>query len=160
MIEREFHGRVLADGRITWDFPSQVAAYRRHLYARTGDGAITAMFYPLRTKRSDRQNRAMWSLLNEWCREADQGWRPDELKDAVMGIVFGTIEVTQPLTGLVITSPAKLHTSSLSVADFCRVIDAILELAATTEPAVFLDAPDEHRKAKALAEKKSAKKAA
>lgn len=152
---KEFNGRVTPDGAVIWDFPHVVAAYRRKLFQQTGDGHITAQFYPLRTKRSDRQNRALWALLNAWCREADQGWRPDDLKDAVMGIVFGHIEVTQPITGEIVKVLAKPHTSTLSVSEFCQVIEAILELAATSEPSVFLESPEEYRKAKELAMKQA-----
>ena len=156
---REFHGRLTPDGKIVWDFPAQVAAYRRRLFAST-DGHVTGQFYPMRSKRSDRQNRAFWALLNAWCKEADQGWRPDDLKDAVMGIVFGHVEVTQPITGEVIKVLAKPHTSTLSVGEFCALIEGVLELAATSEPAVFLDAPDEFRRAKEAERKKAATQAA
>lgn len=159
---KEFNGRVTPEGQVIWDFPNVVAAYRRKLFATT-DGFITAQFYPLRTKRSDRQNRAMWALLHAWCREANQGWRPDDLKDAVMGIVFGHIEVTQPITGEVMKVLAKPHTSTLTVSEFCEVVEAILELAATSEPSVFLESPDEYRKAKeqmAKQAERAAKKAA
>ena len=157
--EKEFHGRVTAAGGVIWDFPHVVAAYRKKLFATT-DGHITAQFYPMRTKRSDRQNRALWALLHAWCREADQGWRPDDLKDAVMGTVFGTIEVVMPITGEIKRVLAKPHTSTLSVSEFCTVIEAILELAATSEPSVFLESPEEYRKAKELAMKQAARKAA
>lgn len=155
-MEREFHGRLTPSGQVIWDHPEVVAAYRRKLFAST-DGFVTGVFYPMRTKRSDRQNRAMWSLLHAWCREADQGWRPDDLKDAVMGVVFGHIEVTNPITGEVGKALAVPHTSTLSVGDFCKVIEAILELAATSEPGVFLESPEEYRKAKQDAAKKAAR---
>lgn len=155
---KEFHGRLTAAGQIIFDFPGQVAAYRKKLFEST-DGYVTAQFYPMRTKRSDRQNRALWALLNAWCREAQQGWRPDDLKDAVMGIVFGHIEVTQPITGEIVKVLAKPHTSTLSVGEFCQVIEAILELAASSEPAVFLDSPEEYSKAKDKERKQAAKAA-
>lgn len=155
---KEFHGRLTANGQVIYDFPGVVAAYRKKLFAST-DGFVTAQFYPMRTKRSDRQNRALWVLLHAWCREANQGWRPDDLKDAVMGIVFGHLEVTQPITGEIVKVLAKPHTSTLSVSEFCQVIEGILELAATSEPSVFLESPDEYRKAKELAMKKQAKAA-
>lgn len=156
---REFHGRLTESGQVVWEFPEVVTAYRKRLFATT-DGFITGQFYPLRSKRSDRQNRALWALLNAWCREANQGWRPDDLKDAVMGIVFGHIETTQPITGEIIKVLARPHTSTLTVVEFCTVIEAVLELAATSEPAVFLDSPEEYRKAKEQADKEAAKVAA
>ncbi len=102
----------------------------------------------------------MWALLNAWCDKADQGWRPDDLKDAVMGVVFGTIEIRKPLTNEVVRVPARVSTSSLNVTDFCKVIEAILELAATSEPAVWLEAPDEFRQAKEKERRQAAKRAA
>ncbi len=150
---REFHGQVFPDGRVQWDFPAQVIAWRRKL-AGGSQQPISAAFYEFRSKRSDRQNRALWALLNAWCEEAEQGWRPDDLKDAVMAHVFGTIEATNPLTGVVTLVPAVVRTSSLNVSEFCKVIESILELAATSEPSVFLESPDEYRKAKQLADRK------
>ena len=153
---REFHGWVTPDGKVEWDFPAQVVAWRRKLSGGTRT-AISATFYEFRSKRTDRQNRALWALLTAWCKEADQGWRPDDLKDAVMAHVFGTIEVTNPITGEVGKALARPHTSSLNVTDFCTVIEAILELAATSEPSVFLESPEEYRKAKEKAQKQAVK---
>lgn len=159
MKAQEFHGRLTPDGRVVWDFPAQVSSYRKRLFAST-DGFVSAQFYPFRDKRSDRQNRAMWALLHAWCQEANQGWRPDDLKDAVMGEVFGTIEVTMPITGEIKRVLAKPHTSTLNVTEFCQVIEAILELAATSEPAVFLHAPSEYYAAKKKKEEEDAKMSA
>lgn len=153
---REFHGWAYPDGRVEWDFPAQVVAWRRKLAGGTRT-AISATFYEFRSKRSDRQNRALWALLTAWCEAAKQGWRPDDLKDAVMAHVFGTIEVTNPITGEIGKALAKPHTSTLTISEFCTVIEAILELAATTPPEVFLDSPDEYRKAKERERKKAAK---
>ena len=143
------------DGKLSPDFPKQVSAYVRRLDGEEVEFSI----WKRRTKRSDRQNRAMWALLHAWCTEADQGWRPDDLKDAVMGTVFGTLEITMPITGEIRRVLARPHTSTLNVTDFCAVIEAVLELAATSEPSVFLQAPDEYRKAKEAAARQAAKKA-
>ena len=145
MIEREFHGRVDAAGRVTWDFPQQVAAYRRYLFARTADGAITASFYPARSKRTDRQNRALHAMLTPWAKE--RGWTVDALKDALLGIAFGHIEQVAPLTGEVVKVLAEPQSSHLDVARFCVLIETVLQTAA--EDDYWLDAPDEYRRAKA-----------
>ncbi len=143
---------VLEDGSLKFEFERQQQAYCR----RFGAGVcVDVEIREHREKRTDRQNRALWALLNAWCKEADQGWRPDDLKDAVMATVFGTIEITMPLTNEVKKVLARPHTSTLNVTDFCAVIEAILELAATSEPSVWLDSPDEYRKAKAAAVKLS-----
>lgn len=146
------HDAYLTDDAITFSDEKRVHAYYK---ARYGVGCcLDVEIREHRAKRSDRQNRALWALLSEWCRQADQGWRPDDLKEAVLGIVFGTITTVQPLTGQPITRPAKDRSSQLNVSEFVQVIDAILELAATSEPPVWLMAPDEYTKAKAAAAKK------
>lgn len=143
---------VLGDGSLKFEFEKQQRAY---CLKQFGAGAcLDVEIREHRDKRSDRQNRAMWALLNAWCKDADQGWRPDDLKDAVMGTVFGTLEITMPITGEVKRVLARPSTSSLNVTDFCAVIEAILELAATSEPSVYLQAPDEYRKAKELAQRR------
>jgi hypothetical protein len=145
---------ITADG-ITFSDEKRVHAYYT---AKYGVGCcLDVEIREHREKRSDRQNRAMWALLHEWCQQAKQGWRPDDLKDAVLGEVFGTITLTQPLTGVQIVRPAKDRSSQLNVSEFVQVIDAILELAATTEPPVFLLAPDEYTKAKEQALKAAAR---
>lgn len=147
---------VLEDGSLRFEFPAQQKAFCKRL----GIGAcVDVEIREHRDKRSDRQNRALWALLHAWCKEADQGWRPDDLKDAVMATVFGTLERTMPITGEVKRVLARPSTSSLNVTDFCTVIEAILELAATSEPSVYLQAPDEYRRAKELAARKQAKAA-
>ena len=141
-------------GALRFEFSRQQEAYCLHTF---GAGAcVDVEIREHREKRTDRQNRAMWALLNEWCKAADQGWRPDDLKEAVLGEVFGRVEVTMPLTGEVRTVPAKSSSSRLNVSEFIQVIDAILELAATSQPPVWLMAPDEYRQAKEQAAKKAA----
>lgn len=147
---------VQTDGLLKFEFGKQQQAYCLKTF---GAGAcVDVEIREHREKRTDRQNRALWALLNTWCKEADQGWRPDDLKDAVMGVVFGTVEVTMPITGEIKRVLARPHTSSLNISDFCKVIEAILELAATSEPSVFLEAPDEFRKAKERQRKQAARK--
>lgn len=148
---------ILADGSLKFEFAGQQKAYCLKTFGV--GGCVDVEIREHREKRTDRQNRALWALLHAWCKEADQGWRPDDLKDAVMGTVFGTLEVTMPITGEVKRVLARPSTSGLNITDFCQVIEAILELAATSEPCVFLQAPDEYRKAKEQAEKLAAKRA-
>ena len=151
------HYATISDaGDLEFDFAQQQRAF---CLRTMGAGVcVDVEIREHRAKRSDRQNRALWALLSAWCKEADQGWRPDDLKDAVMGITFGTVEVTQPLTGEVVKRPARERTSQLNVTDFCKVIEAILELAA--EQDIYLESPDEYRLAREAAAKKKSKLAA
>ena len=156
MVEREFNGRVLPTGKVEWDFPQQVMAYLRHLHTKTGDGHITASFYPLRSKRTDRQNRALHAMLTPWARE--RGWTVDALKAAVLGLAFGHVEQVAPITGEVVKVLAEPKTSHLDVTKFCHLIETVLETAA--EDDFWIDAPEEYTRAKAAALKKAAKLAA
>jgi hypothetical protein len=146
------HYAVLtAIGDLSFEFEAQQRAYCLRTY---GAGAcLDVDIREHREKRTDRQNKALWALLDEWCRKADQGWRPDELKDVMLGRVFGTIERVQPLTGAIVLVNAEPHSSKLGVSKFCLLIEGILETAAMSEPSVYLMAPDEYRKAKEAAQK-------
>jgi len=144
--QREFHGRVTAEGRLVWDFPAQVVAYRKRLFATT-DGHVTGQFYPLRTKRSDRQNRAFHALLTPWARA--RGWTLDDLKAVMLGIAFGHVERVMPVTGEVVKVLAEPHTSHLDAGQFCFLIEEVLRVAA--EDDFWLESPEEYRKAKTQA---------
>lgn len=152
----EFHGRVFATGKIVFDFPAQLIAYLKHLYAKTGDGAISARFYPLRSQRSDRQNRAFHALVTPWAKE--RGWTVDQLKDVLLGIAFGTIETVAPVTGEVTRVLAEPHSAQLDVTQFAHLIEEVLRVAA--EDGYWLQAPDEYRLAKEAAAKAAEKAAA
>ena len=145
-----FQGVTDRHGRIVPDFPDQAHALVRRRFP-----AGTCIDYEVReqrSRRSDRQNRAFHALIATWARE--RGWSPDHLKEAVKGLVFGHVEVTLPLTGEMRQELAKPHTSRLTVTEFCHLIEETLRLAA--EDDVFLDAPDEYRKAKEAAAKRKA----
>jgi hypothetical protein len=142
-----FTGHVDAMGRIHLDFRAQQIAFCK---ARLAGQCVEVEVRPQATKRSDRQNRALWALLQSWAKE--RGWQPDELKDVMLGIAFGHIEKTAPVTGEVRLVLAKPHSSHLSVFEFCHLIEEVLRVAA--EDGVVLMAPDEYRKAKEAAEKK------
>ena len=142
-----FLGLVDDHGKVHLDFPRQFYAYAKRFI---GD-EVEVEIRKRRSKRSDRQNRAMWALLHEWSRH-QEGTSPNSLKDDVMGITFGWSDPS-PMTGRVY--PMHPHTSDLSVEEFCRVIEAILHLAAE-HSGVVLQAPDEYRKAKEAAAKRKA----
>lgn len=145
-----FAGTCDAEGRIHLDFPLQQRAYcKRHLAGTVIDVQVREQ----RSTRSDRQNRALWALLQEWARP--KGWTPDELKDSMLGIAFGTVERVMPITGEIRHVPAKPRSSKLNVTDFCHLIEEVLRVAA--EDGVWLMAPDEYRKSKEAAARKAAK---
>jgi len=153
--QREFNGRLTPQGGIVWDFPAQVAAYRKRLFAMT-DGHVTGQFYPLRTKRSDRQNRALHAMLTPWARE--RGWTVDNLKSVMLGIAFGHLEQVMPITGEVVKVLAEPRSSHLDVTKFCFLIEEVLRVSA--EDDYWLDSPEEYTKAKEKALKLAAKQAA
>jgi hypothetical protein len=140
------------DGKLHLDFPAQLRTYCRK---RLAGLQVELEVREMRTKRSDRQNKALWAMLSPWAKE--RGWRVDALKDVVMGIAFGHIEETAPLTGEVVKVLAKPRSSHLNVTEFCHLIETILETAA--EDDYYLDAPDEYRKAKEAERRKAAKAA-
>ena len=146
-----FLGLVDDSGRVHPDFPRQFHGYCKRF---VGD-EVEIIVRKRKTKRSDRQNRAMWALLHEWARN-QEGTTVGSLKDDVMGITFGWTDPS-PMTGRVY--PRCPNTSNLSVEDFCTVIEAILQLAAEHSGVVLL-APDEYRKANDAAARKAAKVAA
>lgn len=148
--QREFHGRVTPTGQVVWDFPEVVLAYRKRLYAQT-DGHITGQFYPYRSRRSDRQNRALHALLTPWARE--RGWSVDDLKDTMLGIAFGRVERVMPVTGEVVKVLAEPHSSHLDVGKFCHLIEEVLRVAA--EDDYWLESPEIYRKSKEEAERKA-----
>lgn len=136
-----------ADGRVSFAHPKQARAWLKHKHA--GE-VIVAQFYPHRTKRSDRQNRGFHAMIGPWAK--DHGHRIDDLKDDILGAVFGYLESVNLLTGEVKRVLAEPHTSRLTMAQFCRLIDETLELAAGN--GVILQAPDEYRRQReALAKK-------
>lgn len=148
-----FHTGVITDkGRISPEYPEVLHTY---LLRRFGAGCCVEFeVRELHTKRSERQNRAFHALVAQWAMQ--KGHAPDALKQAIKAQVFGTIEVE--VNGFVAQVLAKPHSSRLTVTEFCHLIEETLRLAA--EDGVWLDAPDEYRKAKEQAAKDAAKRAA
>ena len=151
----EFTVTIDDRGRVSFVHAGQARAWLKQ-FAGT---EIAAQFYEQRAHRSARQNRAAHALLNVWAKE--RGWEVDTLKQFMLGRVFGWLEFADPRSGEVLKVLAEPHTSQLSMGAFCLFIETLLELAA--EDGVWLQAPDEYRKAKAAAAKQAerdAKKAA
>lgn len=148
----ELEVRIDAQGRASFVHGGQAHAYLRQFAGRED---IVAQFYPFRARRSDRQNRALHAMVQPWllC-EARKGWSVDALKYWLLGEVFGRLECLDPKSGEVFLIPSELHTSRLSVGQFCELIERALEFAA--EDGVYLLAPDEYRKAKEKAQRRAA----
>ena len=119
--------------------PAQAHAYLKRY---TGE-LVVGQFYPVRAKRSDRQNRAAHVLLLAWARE--RGWAVDALKQFVLGRVFAGSSSPTRRAARCSRVLAEPHSSTLSVGQFVEFIDQILVLAA--EDGVWLRAPDEYRRA-------------
>jgi len=137
----EFELTVDERGHVRFAHPAQAHAYLRGKFAGQ---AIVGQFYEHRTKRTDRQSRGFHAMVAPWAKA--EGHRIDDLKDDLLEAVFGTIEVTSLVTGEVRQVLAEPHTSTLTVGQFCELIDRTLEIAA--EQGVILVAPDEYRRAK------------
>ena len=155
----ELSMRLTAEGRVTFVHAPQARAYLRRLFLTAGE-YITAQFYEVRAKRSDRQNRAAHALFSEWLVRGTTkaGWTLGALKLYALTEVFGHLEVAHPVTGEVLLFPAEPHTSKLDVGKFCRLIEWILEAAAEQDGLMLLS-PEEYTRAKRAAEKKAARAA-
>lgn len=147
----EFDVRIDQQGRVAFAHPGQAHAYLRQFKGQD----ISAQFYPIQAKRTSRQNRGFHACITPWAKE--RGWAIDTLKQFLLSRAFGWLEFVDPVSGEVLKVLAEPHTSKLTVSQFCTLIDTALELAA--EDGVFLMAPDEYRKAKAVAMRKAAKAA-
>lgn len=148
----EFELNIDAQGRPKFAHPGQAYAYLRQ-YANS---LIAGQFFPFRGKRSDRQNRAVHVLISLWGKE--RGWHPDTLKQFVLGRIFGWLEFVDPLSGEVIKVLAEPHSSKLPMDKFCLLIEGVLTLAA--EDGVWLQSPEEYRRAKESLDRRAARKAA
>lgn len=143
-----FIGTCDEDGAIRLDFPQQ---QRGLCKARFAGECVEVEVRPQASKRSDRQNRALHALLHAWA--MDSGNDPEDLKRVMLGIAFGYLEKTMPVTGEIQTVLAKPHSSTLTVHEFCHLIEEVLRVAA--EQGTWLAAPDEYRKAKEAAARKA-----
>ena len=139
------------DGRLILDFPAQFKAFVKRFQGCEVELEIREK----REKRSHAQNSGFHAMITPWCR--DEGHAIDELKRDLLREIFGTVEYTSPISGEVSLVPAKAHTSSLSVQEFCLLIEETMRIAA--ECGYVLVSPAEYKEAKAEAEKAARKKA-
>jgi hypothetical protein len=147
----EWDMRVDERGRVSFAHPGQAHAWLR----RFAGTCIAAQFYEHREKRSGRQNRGFHSMITPWAKQ--EGHRIDDLKADLLREVFGTLESVSLVTGEVREVLAEPHTSTLTVGQFCELIDRTLEIAAGV--GVILVPPDEYKRQKSAAAKKAARSA-
>jgi hypothetical protein len=103
------------------------------------------------TKRSLRQNNAYHAAIHPW---ADfLGYDVEDLKDEMLGIVFGYKEVTSPVTGEVRQALVEPHTSNLSVQQFNELMERTVIVAAGTE--YLMELPDEYKTRQKAEEKRT-----
>lgn len=147
-----FLGRVDEDGKIHLDYPAQQKAYcKRKLAGQCVDVIVTGQG----DLKSRLQEKGFHAMLKPW---VEEGHRIDDLKRFLLVEIFGTQEVTNPLTGEVSLEPAEPHTSKLSRRQYSELIERTLEIAA--EHDVLLEAPSEYTARKEKERKQAAKQTA
>ena len=133
-----FVGFVEPDGRLTLDAPKVFKAY---VAAKFKGEEIELEIRRRRTKRSDQQNKLLWALLTPWAHFL--GYEPTELKDELLGLLWGYEEHVSKLTGEVVRVPDKGRSSKLTTAEFSELIDFMAIKAAET--GYVMDLPSEAR---------------
>jgi len=148
-----FLGTVDDEGRIALDFPQQQRAYcKRKLAGQCVDVIIA----PQGAMKTRLQECGFHAMIAPWAR--DEGHRIDDLKRDLLREVFGEVEHLNPITGEVTMVLREPHTSKLSRAKYHELIERTLDIAAGC--GYVLVAPNEYRKAKEAAARKSRKEAA
>ena len=135
-----FAGDCDDKGRIAFDDPQSVVRYCRAKHSGT---RVDVTIRARKAQRSDRQNRAFWAAITPWAREL--GYTAEELKTELLGLLWGYDEKPAPLTGDVVRSLKKPHTSKLNTAEFAELMEFSAMKAAETGyympmPSEFLEA--------------------
>lgn len=138
------------EGRLHLDLPR--SQYQALVRARFRGQRVDVEIRARKAQRSHRQNAAFWAAVTPWAREL--GYEPNELKDELLGLLWGFDEHPSPLTGEVRRVPVKGRSSKLSTAEFCELMEFAVIKAAETGYVMLL--PDEFR----AAQRKAAKVAA
>lgn len=148
-----FVGRVDADGRIAFDFPSQRIAYCKRRFAGQCVDVIIAPHGHAKTRL---QEAGFHAMIAPWARQ--EGHRIDDLKRDLLRAIFGEQEHTNPITGEITMVLREPHTSNLNRAKYCELIERTLDIGA--ECGVVLIAPDEYRRLKEQDQKRKARQQA
>jgi hypothetical protein len=137
-----FVGLVDADGVIHLEFPKQMRAYcKRKLSGKCVDVLVAEQGL----LKSRLQELGFHAMITPWAKA--EGHRIDDLKDDLLGHIFGHVEHVNPITGAVSMVLREPHTSRLSRAKYSELIERTLEIAG--ECGVILEAPNEYRERKA-----------
>lgn len=135
-----FVGTVDANGTIRLDFPAQQRAYCK---AKLAGQCVDVIIAPQGVMKSRLQEKGFHAMLRPWVSE---GNRYDDLKQFLLGEIFGTMEVANPITGEIVLVLREPHTSTLSRAKYSELIERTLQIAA--EHGFILEAPNEYTRRK------------
>lgn len=106
---------------------------------RTGPVELTAK--PHKPKRSDEQNKLLWSIYSEIIKRGGEmmaGWTKDDLHELFLGLHFGWTELR--IGTLKRRKPAR-RSSRLSTSEFHNFVEFILRYMA--EQGVYIQTPEE-----------------
>lgn len=145
-----FVATVDHEGRVQLDFPSQLRTYCKRKFAGQ---AVDVIIAPQGHAKTRLQEAGFHAMITPWARE--EGHRIDDLKRDILRAVFGEQEHTNPITGEVSMVLREPHTSKLTRAKYCELIERTMGLGA--ECGVVLIAPNEYREMKEKTAKRAAK---
>lgn len=133
------------DGALHLDLPRR--QYLALCRARFAGQRVEVEIRLRKSQRSTRANRLFWALLTPWAKEL--GYTPEELKDELLGLLWGWEERKSPLDGSPRYVPKRARSSKLNTADFAELIDFMVMKAAETGYVMTL--PDDLRAKKGRA---------
>ena len=132
-------GDCADDGTLHLDLPRK--AVQALCAARFKGQRVDVEIRQRKSQRSARQNAAFHAAITPWAREL--GYHVEELKDELLGLVWGYEERVSKLTGEVQRVLVKPHTSKLTTAEFSELMEYAVMQAAQTGYVMLL--PDEFR---------------
>ena len=135
-------GDCADDGTLHLDLPRK--AVQALCAARFKGQRVDVEIRARKSQRSARQNAAFHAALTPWAKEL--GYHVEELKDELLGLVWGYEERVSKLTGEVQRVLVKPHTSKLTTAEFSELMEHTVMQAAQTGYVMLL--PDEFKQAR------------
>lgn len=139
-------------GELGYDMPD---AYRAFMQKQMAGKVVEVEIREKGRKRTLAQNNGLHVMLTPWCLQ--EGHYMDDLKRDLLEAIFGTREIENAITGQIVTVLEKPHTSRLTVAEFCHLMEQACVIAAGC--GVRLVLPDEYKQMKADAAKQAAREA-
>jgi hypothetical protein len=123
----EFIGLVTEDGaKLVLDYPKVFKAH----YRQFAGHEVVVTVKKRRANRSDRQNRAFWAALTPWAHFL--GYEPVELKNELLGLLWGYEERVSKLTGETQRVPLKARSSKLTTQEMSELYEFMAMKAAET----------------------------